>query len=225
MYYYSDLILLLVIIVLPLIAQGAIRLSYNKYAKIKSNGKLTGKEVARKILDRNGLNNVTINKIGGTLTDHYSPKDKNINLSEDIYNNNSISSISVAAHECGHAIQDKERYSFFNVRSALVPLVNISSKISSLFIILGFILEFSGLITIGIILLCCGLLFQLVTLPVEFDASRRAKKQLQELGLIDSKELSGVRKVLTAAAMTYVAGFLAEALQVLRLVLISRRRN
>ena len=220
-----DLILIILIIALPLIAQSKIRSSYNKYSNIKSNGKLTGKDVARMILDSNGLNNVSIEKIGGSLTDHYNPKTKSISLSESIYDDNSISSISVAAHECGHAIQDKEGYSFFNLRSSLVPIVNITSKLSSIFVMLGFFLEIINLLDIGIILLCGGLLFQLVTLPVEFDASNRAKLQLQQLGLISDNELTGVQKVLGAAALTYVAGFLAEALQILRLVLLTRRRD
>ncbi len=225
MYYYSDFILLILIIVLPLIAQGTIKSRYNKYSKIKSSGNLKGKDVAKMILERNGLGHVGIEQVSGSLTDHYSPKTKCVSLSESIYNDDSISAISVAAHECGHAIQDKEQYSFFQFRQKMVPLVNITSKFSSLIIVLGFILEFSGLLEIGIVLLCCGLLFQLITLPVEFDASRRAKIQLKELGLITDDELSGVKRVLTAAAMTYVAGFLAEALYIARILLLSRRRN
>ena len=223
-FYYSDL-LIIPILLLPLIAQGLIRSSYNKHSKIKCSSNIKGRDVARMILDKNGLNNVSIEKVGGTLSDHYNPKTKSFNLSESIYDDSSISSLSVAAHECGHAIQDKEKYSFFNLRSALVPVVNVTAKLSSIMILLGFVLEFAGLLSIGILLLCAGLLFQFVTLPVEFDASNRARKQLQELGLITDTELSGVKKVLNAAAMTYVAGFLAEALQVLRLVLITRRRN
>ena len=221
----DDIFLLLLIIFLPLIAQAKVRGSYNKYSKVKSSSNLTGKDVAKMILERNGLNSVSVEQIGGTLSDHYNPKGKNICLSSSIYNDCSISSISVAAHECGHALQDKEAYSFFNFRSFLVPVVNITSRISSIIIILGFILEFADLLEIGIILLCVGLLFQLITLPVEFNASKRAKIQLQELGLITDNELSGVKKVLNAAALTYVAGFLAEMLQVLRIVLLSRRRN
>lgn len=221
----DDIFLLLLIIILPLIAQAKVRSSYNKYSKIKSSSNLTGKDVAKMILERNGINNVSVEQIGGTLSDHYNPKGKNICLSSSIYNDCSISSISVAAHECGHALQDKEAYSFFNIRSMLVPVVNVTSKISSIIIILGFILEFVNLLEIGIILLCVGLLFQFITLPVEFNASKRARIQLQELGLIKDDEILGVKKVLSAAALTYVAGFLAEMLQVLRIVLLSRRRN
>ena len=165
----DDIFLLLLIIILPLIAQAKVRSSYNKYSKIKSSSNLTGKDVAKMILERNGINNVSVEQIGGTLSDHYNPKGKNICLSSSIYNDCSISSISVAAHECGHALQDKEAYSFFNIRSMLVPVVNVTSKISSIIIILGFILEFVNLLEIGIILLCVGLLFQFITLPVEFN--------------------------------------------------------
>ena len=148
-----------------------------------------------------------------------------LSLSNSIYEQSSISAIAVAAHECGHAIQDKIGYSFMRFRSKMVPVVNITSSISSIFIVLGFFTEIVGFIKIGILLLSVGLLFQLITLPVEFDASRRAKEELYRLGLIDEQEKKGVKKVLNAAAFTYVAGFLASALQIVRLVLISRRRN
>jgi Zn-dependent membrane protease YugP len=220
-----EIVLIIIIIFLPLIAQIKVKSSYKKYSKIKCNKDLKGKDVARMILDRNGLNNISIEEISGTLSDHYNPKSKSISLSTSIYEDNSISSFAVAAHECGHAIQDKEAYSYFNLRSSLVPIVNVTSKISSIFIIIGFVSEYVNLIDIGIILLCCGLFFQLVTLPVEFNASNRAKVQLQELGLISKSETTGIKKVLFAAALTYVAGFLSQALQVLRLILISRRRR
>ena len=219
-----DIFLLILIILIPMIANIKINSSYNKYSKIKCSSNITGKDVAKRILDKNGLNNISINMTNGTLSDHYNPKAKNINLSTSVYEGNSISSIAVAAHECGHAIQDKMSYSFFRFRSSLVPIVNITSKISYLFIILGFFLEFLELLDVGIVLLLVGLLFQFVTLPVEFDASRRAKIQLQELGIITNDEISGVKKVLSAASLTYVAGFLAESLQILRLVLLRRRR-
>jgi Zn-dependent membrane protease YugP len=217
--------LFILVIIIPIIAQIKINSSYNKYLKIDNSKGLTGSKVARMILDKNGLNNVTINEIGGTLSDHYSPKNKNINLSARIYDGKSISSIAVAAHECGHAIQDKEGYSFLRFRSNLVPIVNITSKISTIFIILSFVLEYAQLLEVGIWLLSVGLLFQFITLPVEFDASNRAKVQLQELGLISKTEITGVRKVLGAAALTYVAGFIAQALQILRYAFLLRRRN
>ncbi|MBR4178471.1 MAG: zinc metallopeptidase [Bacilli bacterium] len=225
MYNITELALIAVVIILPLIAQAGIKSSYNKYAKVLSSKGITGEQVARKILDRNNLRNVKINRIQGDLTDHYDPTKKTVNLSDSIYSEKSISSIAVAAHECGHAIQDKEKYSFLRFRSSMVPVVNFTSRFASIFIIIGFASSIFNLITIGIILLCVGLLFQLVTLPVEFNASSRAKVQLQELGLVTSKELEGTSKVLKAAAFTYVAGFLATALQILRLVLVSRNRN
>ena len=220
-----ELVLIALIVFLPLIAQSNITSTYNKYSKISNSKKLSGKDVARMILDRNGLHNVTIGEISGNLTDHYDPRNKNIRLSQNIYNGTSIASVSVAAHECGHAIQDKESYSFLRFRTALVPIVNFTSRISSILIIIGFASELLNLVKRGILLLCIGLLFQLVTLPVEFNASNRGKKQLQELGLIDKSDINGSNKVLKAAAYTYVAGFLSTALQILRLVLISRDRN
>ena len=220
-----EIILIGLIVLLPIIAQSAITSSYNKYSKVPNSRNLSGKEVARMILDRNGLNNVTIGQISGNLTDHYNPSKKNINLSESIYSGKSISSVSVAAHECGHAIQDKESYSFLRFRTALVPVVNFTSRIASILLSVGFAAEILNVVYIGIALLCIGLLFQFITLPVEFDASRRGKKQLQALGLIEKKDVSGANKVLKAAAFTYVAGFLSTALQILRLVLISRNRN
>ena len=222
---YNDLIIIIVIIALPLFAQWKIKSTYNKYAKVLSNKRLSGREVAQKILSNNGISNVEIYRTSGSLTDHYDPKNKSVSLSESIYSGKSISSVSVAAHECGHAIQDKIGYSFMRFRSAMVPVVNITSSLSSILIMIGFFTEFLGLVTIGIILLSVGLLFQLITLPVEFDASRRAKDELYKLGIVDETERTGVKKVLNAAAFTYVAGFLASALQVARLMLMTRRRR
>ena len=220
-----EIVLIGLIIVLPLIAQSKITSAYNKYSEVQNSRNMSGKEVARKILDRNGLSNITIGEIAGNLTDHYNPSKKHINLSEGIYNGKSISAASVAAHECGHAIQDKESYSFLRFRTALVPVVNFTSRIASVLLIVGFAAELLKIVYVGIALLCVGLLFQFITLPVEFDASRRGKKQLQELGLVDKKDITGTEKVLKAAALTYVAGFLSTALQILRLVLVSRNRD
>ncbi len=217
--------LILIAAILPMIASSKVTSAYNKNAKVQASCNLTGKEVARKILDKNGLQNVTISEISGNLTDHYDPTKKHINLSSSIFEDTSISSISVAAHECGHAIQDKESYSFLKFRSSLVPVVNFTSRIATIFLAIGLFSQISGLFTLGILLLCGGLLFQLVTLPVEFDASRRAKIQLQELGLVTKKDMNGTKEVLNAAALTYVAGFLSTALQIFRLILINRNRN
>ncbi len=224
-YYYLDVILMLIIILLPLYANIKINMTYNKYSKKQNSRKLTGKEVAEKILEMNGLSNVKVGQIGGSLTDHYDPRNKTISLSSDIYSNTSISACAVAAHEVGHAIQDKEKYSMLVFRTKIVPLVNFTSRLSTVFVFLGFFLEFMNLITIGALLLSVGLFFQLITLPVEFDASRRAKEELQKCGLIENQDTKGANKVLKAAAFTYVAGFLASALQIVRLLLISRDRD
>ena len=217
--------MLLIIIFLPITAQLKIKGTYNKYMKLKNESELTGAEAAKMILKKNGLSNVNVYETSGTLTDYYDPKKKMVVLSSDIYNSKSVSSVAVAAHECGHAIQDKENYKFLRFRSALVPIVNFTSRIAFIFIIFGFIFEALDLLDVGIICLLVGLLFQLVTLPVEFNASTRAKDQLEICGIVRSKEKSGVKQVLSAAAFTYVAGFIAEALQILRLVLISRNRD
>ena len=217
--------MLLIIIFLPIIAQLKIKGTYNKYMKVKNESELTGADAAKMILKKNGLSNVNVYETSGTLTDYYDPRKKMVVLSSDIYNSKSVSSIAVAAHECGHAIQDKENYKFLRFRSALVPIVNFTSRIASIFIIFGFIFEALDLLDVGIICLLVGLLFQLVTLPVEFNASARAKNQLEICGIVSNKEKSGVKQVLSAAAFTYVAGFIAEALQILRLVLISRNRD
>lgn len=224
-YYSLDVILMLIIIVLPLYANIKINSTYSKYSKKQNSGKLTGKEVAEKILEMNGLNNVKVGRINGSLTDHYDPRNKTISLSVGIYNSNSISACAVAAHEVGHAIQDKERYSMLVFRSKLVPVVNFTSRLSSILVFSGFIFDLFNFITIGAILLTVGLFFQLITLPVEFDASKRAKEELQKCGLIEKQDTKGATKVLKAAAFTYVAGFLASALQIARLLLISRNRD
>lgn len=224
-YYSLDVILMLIIIVLPLYANIKINSTYSKYSKKQNSGKLTGKEVAEKILEMNGLSNVKVGRINGSLTDHYDPRNKTISLSDGIYNSNSISACAVAAHEVGHAIQDKERYSMLVFRSKLVPAVNFTSRLSSILVFSGFIFDLFNFITIGAILLTVGLFFQLITLPVEFDASKRAKEELQKCGLIEKQDTKGATKVLKAAAFTYVAGFLASALQIARLLLISRNRD
>ena len=224
-YYSLDVILMLIIIVLPLYANIKINSTYSKYSKKQNSGKLTGKEVAEKILEMNGLSNVKVGRINGSLTDHYDPRNKTISLSDGIYNSNSISACAVAAHEVGHAIQDKERYSMLVFRSKLVPVVNFTSRLSSILVFSGFIFDLFNFITIGAILLTVGLFFQLITLPVEFDASKRAKEELQKCGLIEKQDTNDATKVLKAAAFTYVAGFLASALQIARLLLISRNRD
>lgn len=215
-------ILLIIIIILPLIAQIMVKSKYSKYTKEQNSLGLTGYDVAKKILEMNNLSNVTIGKTGGLLSDHYNPTNKTVNLSASIYEGKSIASIAVAAHEVGHAIQDKELYQPMVVRSKLVPAVNFSSRASSIILAIGIILGFGGLIDLAILLLCVSLLFQLITLPVEFNASERAKEELKKCGYIQDKDTKGVSKMLKAAAFTYVATFLASALQVIRLFMATR---
>lgn len=218
------MILLIPAIIFSAYAQFKVSSTTAKYFRVDSTKGYTGEQVARKILDSNGLYNVTIEMVRGNLTDHFDPRSNTVRLSQDIYYGTSITSISVAAHECGHAIQHAKGYVPLNFRSALVPVVNFSSNISWLLILLGFIMR-GPFLEIGIILFAASVLFQIVTLPVEFNASSRAIVQLNDLGIVDKKESSESRKVLTAAALTYVAAALTSVLQLLRLLLIANRDN
>lgn len=211
--------------VVTLFANIYININYSRFSKVKNKKNLTGKEVARIILDKNNLTDVDINKVSGKLTDHYNPSNKTVNLSTFIYEENSISSLAVAAHECGHAIQDKDDYKFMIIRSKLVPVVNLSSKLGYIAILIGALFSFLNLIYMGIALEAVILLFQLVTLPVEFDASRRALNELESLNLLDNDEIRKARKVLKSAAMTYVASVLSTIIEILRLILIFTRRD
>lgn len=211
--------------IITLSAQLYISSSYKKFKKVTINKIINGKAAARKVLDKNGLSNVEILKVSGSLTDHYDPSRKTVSLSTDIYEDNSIASIAVACHECGHAIQDKEGYLMLRIRHALIPLVNISSYAGYIAIMIGVFFSFIKLVWLGIIFEVVILLFQLVTLPVEFNASSRALKQIKELGLLSKDELKGARTMLVAAALTYVASVAATVLEILRLVLIFGRRD
>ena len=218
-------ILLLIIIIVPIISNGILKSTYSKYSNIENGINMTGEDAAREILNKNGLSDVKIVKTQGFLSDHYNPKTKTVVLSEHIYSGKSIASVAVAAHEVGHAIQHKESYAFLAFRTALVPVVNFASRFSNIILVLGLLFGAIGLIYLAILLLCISLLFQLVTLPVEFNASNRAKKQLEKIGLLEKKDEQGVNKMLKAAAFTYVASFLASALQILRLFLLTRDRD
>ena len=220
-----DLILVILIILIPLIAQIGVSGNYRKSKKVKNTKELTGYDVARKILDENGLGDIYIVETTGELTDHYDPTKRVVRLSSDIYHGKTVAAMSVAAHECGHAVQDKDGYTFMRIRSAIFPIVNVATSISYWIILLGFLFELLDLIYIGIALTCLGLLFQIVTLPVEFDASKRAGVFLKEYNLATEDESKGVKKMLGAAAMTYVAGVLASALQILRLILVARNND
>ena len=206
--------------IITLVAQIYVNNSYNKYKYQGLKKKITGVEVARTILDRNGLQNIKIEEVRGNLTDHYDPKSKKIRLSSDIYKGDTIAAASVAAHECGHAIQHKENYTFLKIRSSLVPVVNFSTKIGYVAVMIGLLCSSYKIAVIGLILLLAMLLFQIITLPVEFNASSRAKKQLIDLNIIDTYELQDSKTMLNAAALTYVASVLATMLQILRLALI-----
>ncbi len=212
-----NIILVLLIIGLPLLAQIFIKISYENNSRIKNSKELTGYDVARKILDKNGLNDLLIVETNGYLTDHYDPNRKVIKLSRNIYGNDTISSMAVAAHEVGHAIQDKEGYFFLRLRTFIFPIVSFISRMSWLVILVGFFFEIVNAIYLGIIIVSASVIFELVTLPVEINASKRAIKELNSLNLITGEE-DKVKNVLTAAALTYVAGTLAEILQLIRLI-------
>ena len=220
-----DTILILLIILIPLIAQVKISSSYNRYKKEKNTCKLTGQEVARRILDENGLQDIHIVEIKGELTDHYDPTRKVVRLSTDIFHGETVAAAAVAADGCGHAIQDKENYTFLRIRSAIYPVVNVATSVSYYIILIGFLFQALKLVYLGIGLTCCGLLFQLVTLPVEFDASKRALNKLEKYHLLAEVEIEGAKNVLSAAALTYVAGVMASILQILRLLLIARSQD
>lgn len=220
-YYLLTILAFLITITAQIFVNG----SYSKTRKIKNKHNLTGEEVARTILDKNGLRNVQIEEVHSTLGDHYDPTTKTVRLSSDIYRNTSIASASVAAHECGHAIQDKDDYTFLRIRHALIPVVNFSSYAGYIAIVIGCIFSSINLIWVGILMEIVILLFQLITLPVEFNASSRALKQLEELNLLEKSEIKYSRKMLGAAAMTYVASVAAAVLEILRLLLIFNRNN
>ena len=218
-----DFLLIIIILLLPLAADIGIKINYKKYMDEKNDNGLTGQEVARKILDKHGLKDIYVVETSGTLSDHYDPTRKVVRLSHDIFAGESIASIAVAAHECGHAIQDKDNYAPLKLRSLIYPVVNIATSFSYYVILLGFLLQLLNVIYVGIALTASGLIFQIITLPVEFNASNRAKKELDMMGIINKDEQEGVSKMLTSAALTYVAGVLASAAQILRLILSIRR--
>lgn len=225
-YYYGygidpTYILIIIAAIISLIAQGLVKSTFSRYSKVAGARGITGAQAAEIILRANGINDVTVQRVSGSLTDHYDPRTKTVNLSETVYNKTSVAAVGVAAHECGHAIQHDVGYVPLTFRSALVPVANIGSKLSWVFIILGLILSYNHtLITIGILMFSLAVLFQLVTLPVEFNASSRALEQLEAQGILDRGEIGGTRKVLSAAALTYVASAATAILQLLRLIIL-----
>lgn len=220
-----QVILLLLSLLVTLAAQIYINSSYKKTKRIKNRAGITGAQTARKILDENGLSNVKVEEVSGILGDHYNPRTKTVRLSSDIYRNTSIASASVAAHETGHAIQDKEGYFFLKLRNSIVPLVNFASYAGYFAILIGIIASSLKIIWIGIIAEIVILVFQLITLPVEFDASKRALKQLEKQKILEKIEISTSKKMLTAAALTYVASVTATILEILRLLIAVGGRN
>ena len=215
-YFYG---LLLLSILISTFAQIFIKARYNEYSKIENEKNISGVEVAHEILKKNGLDNVYVVETHGYLTDHFDPKANVIRLSSEVFHGTSISSASIAAHECGHAIQHKEGYRPMKIRSSLVPMVNLCSKLGYVAILVGVFSGIADLYLVGIILLASMLLFQFVTLPVEFDASKRGLANLEKHHLLTSSEKKGSAKVLTAAAMTYVASLITTLLEIARLLL------
>lgn len=211
--------------IIVLYAQIKINSTYGKYKNIKLNKNITGQEVARMILDSNGMNNIHVVETQGELTDHYDPRRKVVRLSKQIFHDNAIASVAVAAHEVGHAIQDKENYIFMKIRSILVPIVNFITYIGYIVAFISLLAGITGYLKVSIIIILAALLFQLVTLPVEFDASKRGREQLVKLGVIDGSEEKGVKKILDAAAFTYVASFISSLLNLLRLIIMLRDRD
>lgn len=227
MFFDPTYVLVIIAFLLTLFASFGVKATFRKYDKIRSSRGITGAVAARRILDANGLQHIRIERVGGDLTDHYSPKENVIRLSDSTYNSDSVAAIGVAAHECGHAVQYKVGYVPIKIRNSIVPVVNIGSSLSMPLFIIGLIFQLTNLAYLGALLFGLVLVFQVVTLPVEINASRRAMKTLDEMMLLEGDELTGARKTLTAAAMTYVASAAATALQLLRLLLIlnNRRRD
>lgn len=220
-----DLILILAALVITTIAHLYLKIVYAKYKKIDVISNYTGYDVATKILEANDLDHISVGRVSGELADHYNNRRQVINLSREIYDGTSIASCAVAAHECGHAIQYKEGYLPIKIRNFLVPFINIGSYIGYIIIGISLASSFTKLFTLGIVLICLSLVFQLLTLPVEFDASRRGNKILIEMGIVDSSEQKGTKSVLRAAAMTYVAGVISSLIQVLRLIMLFTGRG
>lgn len=211
-------------LIITLLSQILIKVTYSKYKQKQNQRRLTGFDVAREILDKNGLNNILVLETSGYLSDHYDPTKKVIKLSTDIYNGTTISSVAIAAHECGHAIQDKESYKPMRIRSKIVPTVNLFTKLGYLAIVIGALFSYK-LMLLGVFLLLSILLFQIITLPVEFNASSKALKQIDRLNLLSIEEQKGAKKVLSAAAFTYVASVLSTLMQLLRYFLIANTRR
>lgn len=226
-YYGFDATYFLVLIAMAIVgwAQFKVKSTFNKYDQLMTEHQVTGRQAAEFILQQSGITNVRVEPVAGHLTDHYDPRNKVLRLSEATYQNTSVSAVAVAAHECGHALQDAQDYKFMRVRAALVPVVNLGSTIAMPLILIGFLMQIVGLIQLGILAFSLVLLFQLVTLPVEFDASRRAIEILGQGHIFTEAEVQPARKVLRAAGFTYVAASLSTLFQIVRFILLSNRSN
>ena len=229
-YYYWDPTYILVVIgaVICMIASARVKGTFNKYSQLRSMSGMNGAQVAQRVLQAAGIYDVQVRHVSGSLTDHYDPRTKTVNLSDPVYNATSVAALGVAAHECGHAIQHAKSYAPLSIRSALVPIANFGSMLAWPVILIGLLFNTrsSGLIIdIGILLFSAAVLFQLVTLPVEFDASRRALVMLRTQGILADDELRYTRRVLKSAALTYVARAAAAILQLLRIILITNGRR
>ena len=231
MWFFDPIYLLFAIppLLLGLWAQFRVQSAFRNYSKVRTGNGLTGAQAARAILDANGLQTVTVERVGGSLTDHYDPRGKVLRLSESVYATPSVAAVGVAAHEAGHALQDKQHYGPLRLRSAIVPAVNIGSWLGPIIFMVGFFMSgVAGdtIALIGLLFFAMTAIFALVTLPVEFDASKRAKQQLASTGLLSPQEIGGVDKVLDAAALTYVAAAVQAIMTVLYYVsLMSRSRD
>ena len=224
-YYGLSYGLTFIALIITVAAQIYVNSTYSKYKKVRNARGISGKDAARMILDKNGLHDVKIGMVKGTLSDHYDPRTKTVNVSQSIYNGATVAAVSVACHECGHAIQDKDNYVFMRIRASLVPVVNLSSKLGYFAIVLGLIFSSFNLLLLGIATEVVILLFQLVTLPVEFDASGRALRQIENTGILSANEMNGSRKMLRSAALTYVASVASTAIEILRLLMIFNSRS
>ena len=225
-YFYFDTsyVVLIPAMIFAIWAQAMVNSSFGKYNKVFSRSGMTGADAARLILNANGLHHVGIEQIAGNLTDHFDPKANVIRLSQSVYSSRGIAAIGVAAHEAGHAVQYAENYGPMKVRSAIIPITNIGSKLALPIFIIGLLFSYE-MAMIGIVLFSLTAVFQAVTLPVEFNASRRALAALDDSGRLDNEELRGAKKVLKAAALTYVAALASALSQILRLLIIANRRR
>lgn len=224
-YFYYDWTMILVIpgLLLGLYAQFKVKSTFDRYSRIRTKSGLTAEQAARALLSRGGSANVTISRVNGSLTDHYDPSSKTLRLSDSVYGSDSVAAVGVAAHECGHALQEHDGYGLLKLRTALVPVVNIGSSLYLPIFMAGLLFSWEPLQMVGILCFGLTLLFSLVTLPVEINASKRALGMLE--GVLDAEELQGAKAVLSAAALTYLASVISSALQLLRLILISRSRS